>query len=81
MRLLRELADGEVRLLLAGASLTEAYTPDLYHRPMEAWALGLTSHLAKVRLRRRLGQEYLPPEGPQTWDLLLDIPSYTRATG
>src|SRR5215211_3401246 len=79
--LLRTLANCEVCLLLASAWSTEAYTPDLYYRPMEAWALGLTSHLAKVRLRHRLDQEYLPPESPQTWDLLLDIPSYTRATG
>jgi hypothetical protein len=37
--LLRKLANGEVRLLLAGASFTEGYTPDLHHRPMETWAL------------------------------------------
>jgi hypothetical protein len=46
LRLLRELADGEVRLLLAGASFTEGYTAYLHHRPMAAWALRLASHLA-----------------------------------
>ena len=79
---MRELADREVHLLLAGASLTEGYTPYLHHRPMEAWALRSASHLAKVRLRgRRLDQECLPPKIPRTRDLLLDIPSYTHATG
>jgi len=57
--LLRELTDREVHLLLAGASLTEGYTPYLYHRQMEAWALGLASHLARYRFRRRLDQAYL----------------------
>ncbi len=59
--LLRKLADGEVHLLLAGASFTEGYTLDLHHRLMEAWALRLASHLARSLLRHRIDQENLPP--------------------
>ena len=47
LRLPREFANREVRLLLAGAGLTEGYTPYLHYRPMETWALGLASHLAR----------------------------------
>jgi len=70
---LRELADREVCLLLAGAPFTEGYTPYLRYRSMEAWALCLASHLARYRLRRRLGQENLPPKIPRIRDLLLVI--------
>jgi|SRR5215213_1737971 hypothetical protein len=72
LRLLRKLADGEVRLLLAGASFTEGYTLNLHHRPMEAWTLRFASHLTRARLGR-LGQENLPPQIPRTQDLLLVI--------
>jgi hypothetical protein len=54
---LRKLTNGEVHLLLAGAPFAQGYTADLRYRPMEAWALGLASHLARSRLSRRLGQE------------------------
>ena len=74
--LLRKLANGEVRLLLAGASFTEGYTLDLHHRLMETWALRPASHLARSLLRHCIDKENLPPkilEILQTWDLLLVI--------
>jgi hypothetical protein len=71
LRLLRKLANGEVRHLLAGARFTEGYAPDLHHRLMEAWALRLASHLAWARLGHRLGQENLPPKILRIRDLLL----------
>src|SRR4029453_9436595 len=55
--LLRKLANGEVRLLLAGACFAEGYAPDLHHRPMKAWALRPASHLATSLLRHRIDQE------------------------
>src|ERR671911_1021624 len=59
---LRKLANGEVRLLLAGASFTDGYTPDLYHRLMETWALRPASHLARSLLRHCIDKENLPPK-------------------
>ncbi len=44
---LRKLANGEVHLLLAGAPFAQGYTADLHYRPVEAWALGLASHLTR----------------------------------
>src|SRR5215211_8770154 len=60
--LLSKLANGEVRLLLAGASFTEGYTPDLHHRLMETWALCPASHLARFLLRQGIDRENLPPK-------------------
>src|SRR5215211_3039296 len=60
--LLSKLANGEVRLLLAGASFTEGYTPDLHHRLMETWALCPASHLARSLLRHCIDEENLPPK-------------------
>ena len=60
--LLRKLANGEVHLLLAGASFTEGYTPDLHHRLMETWALRPASHLARSLLRHCIDKENLPPK-------------------
>src|SRR5215207_4217892 len=60
--LLRKLANGEVRLLHAGASFTEGYTPDLHHRLMETWALRPASHLARSLLRHCIDKENLPPK-------------------
>jgi hypothetical protein len=73
--LLRKLADREVCLLLAGASFTEGYTPDLHRCATEAWALRPVSHLAGSRRPRGLGQENFPPTstGPTA--------SHTHATG
>src|SRR5215203_5846182 len=71
LHVLRKLANCEVRLLLAGASFTEGYTPNLHYRPMEAGALRLASHLARARLGHRLGQENLPPKILRIRDLLL----------
>src|SRR5215203_1458917 len=59
---LRKLANGEVRLLLAGASFTEGYTPDLHHRLMETRALRPASHLARSLLRHCIDKENLPPK-------------------
>lgn len=60
--LLRKLADGEVRLLLAGTRSAEGYTPDLHHRQMETWTLRPASHLARSSLLRHcIAQENLPP--------------------
>src|SRR5829696_2655056 len=73
--LLRKLANGEVCLLLAGARFTEGYTLDLHYRPMETWALCLTSHLARSRRPRRLAHENLPPTGTGP------PASHTHATG
>src|SRR5215212_7610315 len=48
LRLLaRELADGEVRLLLVGARTAEGYPKDLHLRGMGARILRLTAHLAR----------------------------------
>src|SRR5215213_9031927 len=60
--LLSKLANGEVHLLLAGASFTEGYTPDLHHRLMETWALRPASHLARFLLRQGIDRENLPPK-------------------
>jgi hypothetical protein len=57
--LLHKFANGEVRLLLAGARTTESYTPDLHGCWMGTRALRFTSHLARFR-NRRLGQEKPP---------------------
>jgi hypothetical protein len=59
---LRKLANGEVRLLLAGASFTEGYTQDFHHRLMETWALRPASHLARSLLRHCIDKENLPPK-------------------
>jgi hypothetical protein len=57
LRLLpRKLADGEVRLLLAGARSTEGYTQDLHLGVSGARAPRPASHLARYRCHR-LGQE------------------------
>src|SRR5215208_5616135 len=73
--LLRKLANGEVHLLLAGASFTEGYTPDLYHRLMETWALRPASHLARSLLRHCIDKENLLPTKTGS------PASYTHATG
>src|SRR5687767_8290137 len=69
--LLRKLANGKVRLLLAGASFTEGYTPDLHHRLMETWALRPASHLARSLLRHCIDKENLPPKILRIRDPLL----------
>ena len=71
--LLRKLADGEVHLLLAGASFTEGYTPDLHYRLMETWAVRPASHLARLLLRHRVDKEKLPPKILRTREPLLVI--------
>jgi Mannosylglycerate hydrolase MGH1-like glycoside hydrolase domain len=58
----RKLADGNVRLLLAGARLAEGYAAYLHLCLMEAGALRLTSYLALSRLPRRLAQRRSPSE-------------------
>src|SRR5215211_3735890 len=73
--LLRKLANGEVRLLLAGTRFTEGYTPDLHLRAMGARALRVASHLARSRRPRRLAQENFPPTGTGP------PASHTHATG
>jgi len=55
--LVRKLADGEVRLLLAGTWSAEAYTQDLHLCATRTRTLCLTTYLAKARLRYRLQQE------------------------
>ena len=62
-----------VRLLLAGASFTEGYTPDLHHRLMETWALRPASHLARSLLRHCIDRENLPPNILRTREPLLVI--------
>ena len=76
--LLRKLANGEVRLLLAGARPTESYTLDLHDCPMGAGALCLASHLARD-YHRRLGQENLLPKNDSTL-LILVFLSVTPVT-
>src|SRR5215204_6983598 len=73
--LLRKLANGEVRLLLAGASFTEGNPPDLHLCATEARALCLTAHLAGSRVRHRLVQGNFPPTGTGP------PASHTHATG
>src|ERR671920_942665 len=60
--LLGKLANGEVRLLLAGASFTEGYAQDFHHRLMETWALRPASHLARSLLRHCIDKENIPPK-------------------
>jgi hypothetical protein len=48
--LLRKLAYGEVRLLLAGTPFAERYAPDLRHRRTQARMLRSASHLAELKL-------------------------------
>ena len=47
LQLHRELAYGEVRLLLTGAGFAERDAPDLRHRLMRAGVLRLASHLTQ----------------------------------
>src|SRR5829696_3260668 len=54
--LVRKLADGEVRLLLAGTWSTEGHTQNLHLCAAGTRNLRLTAYLARSRLRRRLGQ-------------------------
>ena len=55
----RELAYGEVRLLLAGARLAEGNAPDLHHcRPL-AGEVRSATHLTSFGIRHRLVQETL----------------------
>jgi hypothetical protein len=53
--LVRKLADGEVRLLLASSRSTESYTQDLHLCATRTRTLRLTAYLAISRLRH-LGQ-------------------------
>ena len=56
---LGELAYLEVDLLLAGARLTERYTPDLYHSRVSAGAIRPTAHLTPSQFNHNLAQEAL----------------------
>src|SRR5215204_7368211 len=58
--LVRKLADGEVRLLLAGTWSTEGHTQDLHLCAAGTRNLRLTAYLARFRLRH-LGQRTLCP--------------------
>ena len=55
----RELAYGEVRLLLAGARPAEGNAPDLHHRRPLAGEVRSAPHLTSFGFRRRLVQETL----------------------
>ncbi len=57
---LRKLADGEVRLLLAGARFAEGYAPYLHDCSMGTGALRVAAHLAHSRLRRPVHESSLP---------------------
>jgi hypothetical protein len=61
----RKLADGEVRLLLAGARSTEGYAQDLHLRDTGTRVPRPASHLAIARLRHRFGQGDPDPKGPR----------------
>src|SRR5215218_9134301 len=54
--LARKLADGEVRLLLAGTWSAECYTQDLHLCSTGTRVVRIDAHLARSRLRRRLRQ-------------------------
>ena len=56
--LLRKLADGEVRLLLAGTWSAEGYTQDLHLCSTVTRTLRVDAYLAGSRLRYRLRQKY-----------------------
>jgi hypothetical protein len=56
-RPLRELADDEVCLLLAGARSTEGHVQDIHLCVTGAGAPRLTSHLATFPICRRLDQD------------------------
>src|SRR5918994_2736249 len=60
-RSLGKLAYGEVRLLLAGARLTEGYAPNLYHRRAQAGNIRPTAHLTLLLFVSCLDQEALVP--------------------
>jgi hypothetical protein len=55
--LVRELADGEVRLLLAGTWSAEGHTQNLHLRSTGARTLRPTAHLARAQVRHRVRQE------------------------
>jgi hypothetical protein len=55
--LVRQLADGEVRLLLTSTWSAEAYTQDLHLCATVTRALRIDAHLARFWLRHRLWQE------------------------
>src|SRR3712207_5984327 len=57
-----ELADGEVRLLLAGARPAEGHAPDLHYRPTGARVLRAAPHLARRLYRRPVQEGTLPTE-------------------
>ena len=54
-----ELAYGEVRLLLAGARLTEGYASNLYHCRAQAGNIRPTAHLTLLLFASCLDQEVL----------------------
>ncbi len=56
-RMVRKLAYGEVRLLLASTRPAEGHTPDLHHRRPPTGESGPAPHLTPFRFRR--GQEAL----------------------
>lgn len=55
--LLRQLAYGEVRLLLTGAWSAEGQAPDVHRRRRKAGTIRLAAHLAGSQLCRCLGRE------------------------
>jgi hypothetical protein len=55
--LARKLANGEVRLLLAGTWSAEGYTQDLHLCSTRTRTLRVDAHLARSRLGHRLRQE------------------------
>jgi hypothetical protein len=55
--LVRELAYGEVRFLLAGTRSAEGHAKNLHLRAAGARTLRLSAHLARSQLRHRLRQE------------------------
>src|SRR5215210_5274096 len=78
--LLRKLANGKVRLLLARASFTEGYTLDLHHRLVETWTLRPASHLAGSLLLHCIDQEHLPPTIRDSLLVIRTPPVSTPAT-
>ena len=58
--LVRKLADGEVRLLLAGTWSTERYTQDLHLCSTRSRTLRVASHLARSLRRHRLRLKETP---------------------
>jgi hypothetical protein len=78
---LRKLANGEVHLLLAGASFTEGYTKDFHHRLIETRALRPASDLARSRLHKIAFPSAKEPSPVALWGRILVLVAGRESLG